>query len=425
MIQKSENMEDSVNFAILKTKDPEIFEIIKNEKKRQLNHLQLIASENYASPAVMAAQATVLTNKYAEGYPGHRYYEGCQWVDRIEEIARERMKKLFQSTHANVQPHSGSQANMAVYFTLLEPGDKIMAMNLAHGGHLTHGSEVNFSGKFYNIIPYGVRRTDHLIDMDALAVKAREHRPKLVVAGATAYARHIDFATFRQIADDVGAYLMVDAAHIAGLIAGGIYPSPIQYAHVVTGTTHKTLRGPRGGFILGIKSNASALDKTVFPGIQGGPLMHVIAAKAVAAGEALSPKFREYAQRIVDNARAMGDEFLKQGISLVSGGTDSHLILVDLTGMKLTGKDAAERLQSLGITANKNAVPFDSRKPYYTSGIRFGTPALTTRGMKEDDMRLIAQLVTRVLREPDTTEVLEDVRAQVADLTSQFPLFAW
>ena len=426
MISESQSNDGCCSLSRLKKQDPEIYDTIIKEEERQKTHLEMIASENYVSPAVLETQATVLTNKYAEGYPGKRYYGGCRWVDNAENISRERMKKLFKCVHANLQPHAGTSANMAAYFAMLEPGDTILAMDLAHGGHLSHGSPVNFSGKLFNIASYGVRKSDHLIDMDNIAELAREHKPKLIIAGATAYPRHIDFPGFRQIADDTGALLMVDSAHFAGLVAGEAYPSPVPHAHIVTGTTHKTLRGPRGGFIITNDNEiAIAIDKTVFPGMQGGPLMHIIAAKAVALREALKPEFKIYAKKIVENARTLAGEFLKEGFSLVSGGTDSHLLLVDLSGWKLTGKDAEGMLENIGIVTNKNSVPFDERKPFYTSGIRLGTPALTTRGMGADEMREITRLISTVMYNPDDEAKHERARNRVAELTGQFPLFAW
>jgi len=403
--------------------DPEVFQAIVAELGRQEHGLELIASENFVSLAVLEAMGTVLTNKYAEGYPGRRYYGGCQHVDVVEELARNRAKALFGAEHANVQPHSGAQANMAVYFSVLKPGDTILGMDLAHGGHLTHGSPVNFSGQMYRVVSYGVDPVTHRIDMDQVRRLAREHRPRMIVAGASAYPRVIDFAAFREIADEVGTYLMVDMAHIAGLVAGGVHPNPVPYAHFVTSTTHKTLRGPRGGFVLTTAEHARALDRAVFPGVQGGPLMHVIAAKAVAFGEALRPEFRAYAARVVENAQALAARLLEHGFSLVSGGTDNHLLLVDLRGTGLTGKEAEELLDAVGITTNKNAVPFDPEPPAKTSGIRLGTAALTTRGFGPDEMRLVADLIARVLRHPGDERVREEVRVSVAELTRRFPLY--
>ncbi|RUM28344.1 MAG: serine hydroxymethyltransferase, partial [Aquifex sp.] len=371
---------------LLKT-DPEVFEAVVKEYERQFYNLEMIASENFTSLAVMEATGSVLTNKYAEGLPGKRYYGGCEYVDIVENLAIERAKKLFGAEHANVQPHSGSQANMAVYFAVLNPGDTIMGMDLAHGGHLTHGAKVNFSGKLYNVIHYGVNPETELIDYDQLYKLAKEHKPKLIVGGASAYPRVFDWAKMREIADEVGALFMVDMAHYAGLIAGGVYPNPVPYAQFVTSTTHKTLRGPRSGFILTTKEYAKVIDKSVFPGIQGGPLMHVIAAKAVAFKEAMTEEFKDYARQVVKNARVLAEELKKYGFKIVTGGTDSHIVLVDLRNKNIIGKDAEKALERAGITVNKNAVPFDPLPPTKTSGIRIGTAALTTRGMKEDEMR--------------------------------------
>jgi len=407
----------------LEKADPEVARAIGEDISRQEHKLQMIASENYVSRAVLEATASVLTNKYAEGYPGKRYYEGCENVDTVEELARERAKKLFNVEHANVQPHSGSQANMAAYFALLDPGDKILGMNLAHGGHLTHGHSVNFSARLFKVVSYGVSPKTETIDYDELRKIAKEEKPKLIVAGATAYPRIIDFALFREIADEVGAYLMADIAHIAGLIAAGLHPSPVPYAHVIPTSTHKTLRGPRGGMILCGAEYARAVDRAVFPGTQGGPLMHVIAAKAVAFGEALRPEFREYSAQIIRNARTLADELARQGFRLVSGGTDNHLLLVDLTDNGITGRDAASALDRAGITVNKNNVPFDKRSPFVTSGIRIGTAALTTRGMKEDEMRLIGRMIGEVLRSSGDDGVISSVRERVRELCSHFPLW--
>ncbi len=403
--------------------DPEIYEAIKSEEYREEYHLELIASENFVSRAVLEAQGSVLTNKYAEGYPGKRYYGGCLYVDKVEDIARERVKAIYGAEHANVQPHSGSQANMAVYFVALNPGDRVLGMNLAHGGHLTHGSPVNFSGKLYNFYFYGVDIDTEMINYDLVWNLAKEIKPKLIVAGASAYPRVIDFEKFAQIAEDVGAYFMVDMAHIAGLVAAGLHPSPVPYAHFVTSTTHKTLRGPRGGFILCKKEFAKEIDKAVFPGIQGGPLMHVIAAKAVAFKEAMSPEFKEYQKQIVLNAKAMAEELMKLGYRLVSGGTDNHLMLVDLRDKGITGKEAEKALEEAGITVNKNAIPFDPQPPTVTSGIRIGTPALTTRGMKEDEMRYIARLIHEVLSNFKDERVKEKVKKEVEELCKQFPIY--
>ncbi len=402
----------------LKVVDKEIYDAIMKEEVRQNEKIELIASENFTSKAVMEAMGSVFTNKYAEGYPGKRYYGGCENVDVAENLAIERAKKLFGAEHANVQPHSGAQANMTVYFSVLNPGDTILGMNLAHGGHLTHGSPVNFSGKLYNIVPYGVDETGY-IDYAELRRIALECKPKMIVAGASAYPRVIDFAKFREIADEVGAYLMVDMAHIAGLVAAGLHPSPVPYADFVTTTTHKTLRGPRGGMILCKEKYAKALDKALFPGIQGGPLMHVIAGKAVALKEALSDDFKEYQLQIIKNAKVLADELVSRGYKLVSGGTDNHLILVDLSEKGITGKDAEALLDRVGITVNKNAIPFDTQKPNITSGIRIGTPAMTTRGMKEEEMKEIARLIDMALSGVDESNVAEDV----LKLTSRFPLY--
>ncbi len=402
--------------------DPELFTAIEREEWRQLEGIELIASENYASRAVREAMATVLTNKYAEGYPGKRYYGGCEFVDIAEELARQRALQLFGADHANVQPHSGSQANIAAYLALLEPGDTIMAMNLAHGGHLTHGSPVNLSGQIFNIVPYGVDRETEQIDYDEVAALARAHRPKLILAGATAYPRTIDFARFKEIADEVGAYFMVDMAHIAGLIAADLHPDPVPYCDIVTSTTHKTLRGPRGGFILSRAEHAKAVDRAVFPRTQGGPLMHIIAAKAVAFLEALRPEFVEYQRQIIANARALAERLQSNGIRIVSGGTDNHLLLADLTDTGVTGKEAEKALEQAGITVNKNMIPFDQRSPFVTSGIRLGSPAVTTRGFTENEMRMVADWITRVLMHYDEPAVLRQVREEVMELCLRFPV---
>ncbi|MCU0273507.1 MAG: serine hydroxymethyltransferase [Acidimicrobiales bacterium] len=404
-------------------RDDEVFDLIDREVDRQNTTIQLIASENFASPAVMAATGSVLTNKYSEGYPGKRYYGGNQIIDIVEDIARERVKALFGADHANVQPHSGSQANMAVYFSILEPGDTYLGMSLPHGGHLSMGSPVNFSGKIYTVVPYGVREDTHRIDYDQLRDLAKKHRPKLVIAGASAYPRIIDYKTFKEVADEVGAFFMVDMAHIAGLIAAGLHPSPVPYADFVTTTTHKTLRGPRGGLVLCTEKHAKTLNSKVFPGMQGGPLMHVIAAKAVALKEALTPEFKEYQQNIVKNAKAMADEFLSLGFTLVSGGTDNHLMLVDLTNKDVTGKEAQEMLDAANITVNRNAIPFDTKSPFVTSGIRIGTPALTTRGMKEDEMRQVARMIGAVIDAKGAETAVEKVKKEVAELTKRFPVY--
>lgn len=400
--------------------DSEIYQLIKKEEERQKFTLELIASENFVSEAVLEAQGSVLTNKYAEGYPGKKYYGGCQFIDEVESLAIERAKKLFSADHANVQPHSGSQANMAVYFSVLQPGDTILSMNLAHGGHLTHGSPVNFSGILYNIVPYGVNKETGRIDYDELEELALKNKPKLIVSGASAYPREIDFAKFRKIADEVGALLMADIAHIAGLVVAGEHMSPIPYCHFVTTTTHKTLRGPRGGLILCEKDFAKQIDKSIFPGIQGGPLMHVIAAKAVCFKMALQDDFITYQKQIKKNAFTLAQRLMERGYELVSGGTDNHLMLVDLRNKGLTGKQAEKALEEAGITVNKNAVPFDSQPPMVTSGIRIGTPAMTTRGMQEKEMNIIAELMDRVLTNIDNEEIKQEVLQEVHQLCRQF-----
>ncbi|HOJ13937.1 MAG TPA: serine hydroxymethyltransferase [Deltaproteobacteria bacterium] len=412
-----------MNLEHVKRTDPDVYNAIMGELSRQRDKLELIASENIVSEAVLEAQGCVMTNKYAEGYPAKRYYGGCEYVDVVEELAIERAKELFKAEHANVQPHSGSQANMAVYFSVLEPGDTYLGMNLAHGGHLSMGSPVNFSGRIYKVVPYGVRPDTHLIDYDQLRDLARKHRPKLVIAGASAYPRIIDYGIFKEVADEVGAVFMVDMAHIAGLIACGLHPSPVPLADFVTTTTHKTLRGPRGGMILCKEQHAKTLNSKVFPGMQGGPLMHVIAAKAVALKEALSPEFREYQAQIVKNAKAMAEEFLALGFRLVSGGTDNHLMLIDLTNKDVTGKEAQEMLDAANITVNRNAIPFDTKSPFVTSGIRIGTPALTTRGMKEEEMRFVAGLIARVIDAKGDPQVIESVKKEVSGLTRRFPVY--
>lgn len=432
-----------MNYENLKVRDPELFHAMELELERQRNHIELIASENFTSQAVMEAMGSHLTNKYAEGYPGARYYGGCQYVDMVERLAIERVTKLFGAEHANVQPHSGAQANIAVYAALLKPGDKILGMDLSHGGHLTHGSKASISGKYFEAHFYGVDPETETIDYDALERTAKEVQPKLIIAGASAYPRVIDFARFRAIADEVGAYLMVDMAHIGGLVAAGVHPSPVPYADVVTCTTHKTLRGPRGGIILMgkdfdnpwgyttpkgvVKKMSQLLNSAVFPGIQGGPLEHVIAAKAVAFGEALAPEYKEYQAQVQKNAKAMAEAFVKRGYKIVSGGTDNHLMLVDLRTKfpELTGKLAERCLVAADITTNKNMVPFDSRSPFQTSGLRFGTPAITTRGLKEDKMELIVELIDRVLHDPENEANIAAVRKEVNALMSQYPLFAW
>lgn len=407
----------------LKQTDSEIHDLILAEADRQEHQLEMIASENFVSQAVLQAMGSVLTNKYAEGYPGKRYYGGCEVVDEVERFAQGRLLELFGGDHANVQPHSGAQANMAVYFALLEEGDTILGMNLSEGGHLTHGSPVNFSGRLYNIVPYGVRPDDHRIDYGQLRELALEHRPKLIVAGASAYPRTIDFEVFAEIARESGARLMVDMAHIAGLVAAGLHPNPVPHADVVTSTTHKTLRGPRGGLIISTEEHARAIDKQIFPGIQGGPLMHVIAAKAVSFREALQPDFRDYAQRVIENAQALGEALVERGFNLVSGGTDNHLLLVDLRSKGITGKDAEKSLDDAGITVNKNTVPGETASPFVTSGIRIGTPALTTRGLGVAEMREIARLIDEVVQAPNDTAVLERTRGQVREICDRYPLY--
>lgn len=407
----------------LENVDPEVADAIERELNRQRNNIELIASENFVSHAVLEAQGCIMTNKYAEGYPGKRYYGGCENVDIVENLAIERAKKLFGAEHANVQPHSGSQANMSVYFTVLQPGDTLMGMNLAHGGHLTHGSPMSFSGKLYNVVSYNVNKETEQIDYDELEKIAMEQHPKLIVAGASAYPRIIDFPRFREIADKCGALLMVDMAHIAGLVATGLHPSPVPYAHFVTTTTHKTLRGPRGGMILCKEEFAKALNKTVLPGIQGGPLMHVIAAKAVCLKEAMTPEFSTYQKQIVKNAAQLASELSKRGFRLVSGGTDNHLMLVDLTGKNVTGKQAEAVLDQVGITVNKNMIPFDTQKPLVTSGMRIGTPAATTRGMKEPEMTQIANFIDLAIQNIGNDEALEKIHGDVKQLCSKFPLY--
>ncbi len=409
------------NADFLRDSDPEIFQAMAGELTRQRDHLELIASENFVSPAVMAAMGSHLTNKYAEGYPGHRYYGGCEYVDVVEDLARDRAKALFGAEHANVQPHSGAQANTAVYFALLEPGDTVMGMSLSHGGHLTHGSPVNLSGKYYNFVPYGVSPETEMLDYDSIRAIALECRPKLLVAGASAYPRAIDFARLREICDEVHALLMVDMAHIAGLVAAGEHMNPVPYADIVTTTTHKTLRGPRGGLILCREKYAKAIDKAIFPGTQGGPLMHVIAAKAVCFGEALRPEFKTYQHQIVLNARAMARRLTERGIKLVSGGTDNHLMLVDLTGRSMSGKKLETLLGQAHITLNKNTVPNETRKPTVTSGVRIGTPAVTTRGMVEADMAEIADMIADVVEQGEAA--VESVRTRAMALCARHPLY--
>ncbi|MDD2901365.1 MAG: serine hydroxymethyltransferase [Syntrophales bacterium] len=404
--------------------DPEIYSVIERERQRQLQKLEMIASENFVSAAVMEAQGSILTHKYAEGYPGRRYYGGCEYVDTAENLAISRVKELFGAPYANVQPHSGTQANMAVYFTYLKVGDTIMGMDLAHGGHLSHGASVNFSGRFFKAVTYGVDRQTEEIDFEAVRELARNHRPKMIIGGASAYPKAIDFSRFADIAREVEAYFLVDMAHIAGLIAAKLHPDPMPVADFVTSTTHKTLRGPRGGLILAKEAYGKALDSQIFPGMQGGPLMHIIAAKAVAFKEALAPNFKRYQEQIISNARALGREFQKRGYRLVAGGTDTHLIMVDLTETGLTGKEAEEALDLAGITVNKNTIPFDPRPPKITSGIRIGTPALTTRGMKEEEMAVIADLMHQALSDIQDTARLQRLENQVREFCAQFPLFA-
>ena len=407
----------------LQQTDPEIFDIITEELSRQRKGIELIASENFVSRAVLAAMGSVLTNKYAEGYPGARYYGGCHVVDKAENLARERAKKLFGCDHVNVQPHSGSQANMAVYFSVLKPGDTILAMNLSHGGHLTHGSPVNFSGQLYNIVPYGVNKETEQIDFAEVERLAVEHKPKMIVCGGSAYPREIDAEKFRAIADKAGALLLFDIAHIAGLIAAGVHIDPVPHCHFLTTTTHKTLRGPRGGMIMTTAEYAKAVDKSIFPGMQGGPLMHIIAAKAVAFEEALQPSFKEYSRQIVANAKALADELLSLDYHLVSGGTDNHLILMNLSSKGVTGKAAEAALDKAGITVNKNTVPFDTQSPFITSGIRLGTPAVTTRGFKEKDMKLVARWIDMVLQDVENERSLASIRAEVLEACANHPLY--
>ena len=410
--------------SYVKQQDPKVQEMIELELGRQRNKLEMIASENFVSQAVMEAQGSVLTNKYAEGYPHKRYYGGCEYVDMVEELAIERAKQLFGAEHINVQPHSGSQANFGVYFALLEPGDTIMGMNLSHGGHLTHGSPVNVSGKYFNIIPYGVDAETGRIDYDEMRKIAQEHKPKMIIGGGSAYSRQIDFKTMADIAHEVGAIFMVDMAHFAGLVAAGLHPNPVEYADIVTTTTHKTLRGPRGGMIMCKEEYAKAIDKSIFPGIQGGPLMHVIAAKAVAFGEALQPEFKEYAKQVIVNAQTLANALQQEGFTIVSGGTDTHVLLVDLRTVGLTGKIAEHILDEVGITCNKNTIPFDPESPFVTSGIRLGTPALTTRGLNAEDMKEIASIIALVLKRPEDTEAQEEAKQRVAKLCKQYPMYA-
>ena len=417
-------LSQEVTMSYVKQQDPRVQEMIELELGRQRNKLEMIASENFVSQAVMEAQGSVLTNKYAEGYPHKRYYGGCEYVDLVEELAIERAKQLFGAEHVNVQPHSGSQANFGVYFALLEPGDTIMGMNLSHGGHLTHGSPVNVSGKYFNIIPYGVDAETGRIDYEEMRKIAQEHKPKMIIGGGSAYSRQIDFKTMADIAHEVGAIFMVDMAHFAGLVAAGLHPNPVEYADIVTTTTHKTLRGPRGGMIMCKEEYAKAIDKSIFPGIQGGPLMHVIAAKAVAFGEALQPEFKEYAKQIIVNAQTLADALQEEGFTIVSGGTDTHVLLVDLRTVGLTGKVAEHVLDEVGITCNKNTIPFDPESPFVTSGIRLGTPALTTRGLHAEDMKEIASIISLVLKQPEDTAVLAEAKQRVATLCEKYPMYA-
>ena len=412
-----------MNLEKLAVCDPEIAAAIGEELGRQRNKIELIASENFVSPAVMEAMGSVLTNKYGEGYPGHRYYGGCEYVDKVENLAIERAKKLFGAEHANVQAHSGANANTAVYFAFLQPGDTIMGMNLSQGGHLSHGSPVNISGKYYNVVPYGVTHETERIDYDEFARIAKEAQPKLIVAGASAYPRVIDFERMAEIAHSVGAIFMVDMAHIAGLVAAGLHPSPVPYADIVTTTTHKTLRGPRGGLILCKEKYAKQIDKAIFPGVQGGPLMHVIAAKAVALGEALKPEFKEYAKQIIANCQALAEGLIAEGFRLVSGGTDNHLLLVDVRGQKMTGKTAEHLLDEVGVTCNKNTIPFDPESPFVTSGIRLGTAAVTTRGFKEADMKEVAAIIGLVLNNPEDAEKQAEAAQRVAALCAKYPMY--
>lgn len=409
--------------SFLAKQDPNVKAVIDQELMRQRDKLEMIASENIVSQAVMEAQGSVLTNKYAEGYPGKRYYGGCEHVDVVETLAIERAKRLFGAEHANVQPHSGSQANFAVYFAMLKPGDTIVGMNLSHGGHLTHGSPVNVSGTYFNVVPYGVNAETQQIDYDEFRNIVLEAKPKLIIAGGSAYSRQIDFKKMADVAHEVGAIFMVDMAHFAGLVAAGLHPNPVEYADIVTTTTHKTLRGPRGGMILCKEEYAKAIDKAVFPGIQGGPLMHVIAAKAVALGEALQPGFKEYAEQVIKNAKVLAAELMAKGLTIVSGGTDTHVMLVDVRNTGLTGKEAEHLLDEIGITANKNTIPFDPASPFVTSGVRLGTPALTTRGLKEDDMKEIADIIATVLQNPEDTAKHQDAAKRVAALCEKYPLY--
>lgn len=412
-----------MNSSELKETDIEVYGFIGKELERQRRSIELIASENFVSKAVMQAQGSVLTNKYAEGYPGKRYYGGCNYIDSVEQIAIDRIKKIFKAEYANVQPHSGSQANMAIFYAFLKPGDTVLGMDLSHGGHLTHGSPVNFSGKYFNIIPYGVNKTTETIDYEELRNKALENKPKMIIAGASAYPRTIDFEKFREIADEAGCYLMVDMAHIAGLIAADLHPNPVPYADFVTTTTHKTLRGPRGGIILAKAKYEKELNSAIFPGIQGGPLEHVIAAKAVALKEAMGEDFKEYQRQVIFNAATLANSLKNSGFTLISGGTDNHLLLVDFRASEMTGKQAEALLDEVGITVNKNKVPFDERSPFVTSGIRIGTPAVTTRGMKEGEMTKIGELISTVLKNPGNEDIKNNVKEEVGRLCDKFPLY--
>ncbi|CAM3403815.1 serine hydroxymethyltransferase [Nosocomiicoccus ampullae] len=409
--------------SFIKQEDQQLYDAIQKEFDRQNENIELIASENFVSEAVLEAQGSVLTNKYAEGYPNKRYYGGCEYVDIAEDLARDRLKEIFGAEHANVQPHSGSQANMAVYFSVLNPGDTILGMNLSDGGHLTHGAPVNFSGKLFNIVSYGVSKEDEAIDYDELREIAIKEQPKLIIAGGSAYALQIDFKKFREIADEVGAYLMVDMAHIAGLVAAGLHPNPVEYADFVTSTTHKTLRGPRGGIILTKKEHAKKIDSNIFPGIQGGPLMHVIAAKAVAFNEALQPEFKEYQEQVIKNAKVLAEKLQENGLRIVSGRTENHLVLVDTKVFGLTGKQAEEALDKVGITANKNTIPFETESPFVTSGLRMGTPAMTTRGFKEAEMEEVADIIIETLTKEKNGESLDGIHDRVVALTKKFPLY--
>ena len=412
-----------MTMTYIQSQDPQVQEVIDKELARQNNNIELIASENFVSRAVLEAQGSILTNKYAEGYPGKRYYGGCEHVDVVENLARDRAKEIFGAEHANVQPHSGSQANMAVYFSVLEPGDKILGMDLSHGGHLTHGSPVNFSGKLFNFISYGVTKEDEVIDYDQLREIAVKEKPKMIVAGGSAYSKTIDFKKFREIADEIGAYLLVDMAHIAGLVAAGLHPNPVPHAHFVTSTTHKTLRGPRGGLILTTAEFAKVIDKNIFPGIQGGPLMHVIAAKAIAFGEALQDDFKAYQEQVIENAKALATALEAGGLRIVSGGTDNHIVLVDVKAYGLTGKQAEEALDEVGITVNKNTIPFDEASPFVTSGIRLGTPAMTTRGFTTEDMTEVGEIIVETLSRLKNDENLNGIHEKVTKLTGKYPLY--